>query len=47
MNVECTNEALSELETIFRYNDAILRNLTIRRDAAITERSPMAEEENK
>lgn len=47
MNIECSNAALSELETIFRYNDAILRNLTIRRDEAITERSPMAEEENK
>jgi small subunit ribosomal protein S6 len=41
MNVECTQEALDELTTNFRYNDAILRNLVIRCDAAITEVSPI------
>jgi small subunit ribosomal protein S6 len=39
MNVECTDEALEELATNFRYNDAILRNLVIREDEAITEES--------
>ncbi|MDQ2075953.1 30S ribosomal protein S6 [Marinimicrobium sp. ABcell2] len=39
MNVECTDEALDELTTNFRYNDAILRNLVIREDEAITEES--------
>lgn len=39
MNVECTDTALAELEDIFRYNDAILRNLIIRMKEAITEDS--------
>ncbi|UZJ44287.1 30S ribosomal protein S6 [Marinimicrobium sp. C6131] len=41
MNVECTEEALEELTTNFRYNDAVLRNLVIREDEAITEESPI------
>ncbi len=39
MNVECSDAILDELTTNFRYNDAILRNLVIREDAAITEES--------
>jgi small subunit ribosomal protein S6 len=39
MNVECSDAVLEELTTAFRYNDAILRNLVIREDAAITEES--------
>jgi len=42
MNIECDREALEELENAFRFNDAVLRNLTIRRNAAVTEPSPMA-----
>ncbi len=42
MNVECTDEALDELTTNFRYNDAILRNMVIREDEAITEESFIA-----
>ena len=37
MNVECGNDVLGELTSIFRYNDAIIRNLVIKRDAAVTE----------
>lgn len=33
MNVECTKSALEELTTNFRYNDAVLRNMVIGRDA--------------
>ena len=47
MNVECGNEALAEIESAFRFNDAVLRNLIIRRKAAITEASPLAKEEEK
>ncbi len=36
MNVECTKEALEELELGFRFNDAVLRNLIITCDQAIT-----------
>lgn len=41
MNVECTEAALEELNHTFRFNDAILRNLIIRKDKAITEPSVM------
>lgn len=49
MNVECTEEALEELTTNFRYNDAVLRNMVIRADEAVTEESPImkAEKENR
>lgn len=42
MNVECTGEALAELESLFKFNDAVLRNLVIRRSEAITESSSLA-----
>jgi len=41
MNIECDSETLAELEGAFRFNDAVLRHLTIRRQAAITEQSLM------
>lgn len=40
-NIECNGETLAELEELFRYNDAIIRSLVIRRDEAITEDSPL------
>jgi ribosomal protein S6 len=45
MNVECSGAALAELEDNFRYNDAVIRNLVIRRDAAVTEQSEMLKAE--
>lgn len=42
MNVECGQTTLDELEELFRYNDAIIRNLIIRRDEAITDESLLA-----
>ena len=47
MNIECDQATLDELENGFRFNDAVLRNLVIRRKAAITEPSPMAQSEDK
>lgn len=47
MNIECNQTALDELENAFRYNDAVLRNLVIRRDTAISEVSPMMKEEQR
>ena len=41
MNVECSQETLDELENMFRYNDAVLRNMMIRRKEAVTEVSPI------
>ncbi|MDF0534758.1 30S ribosomal protein S6 [Shewanella yunxiaonensis] len=42
LNVETTAESIEELETAFRFNDAVLRSLVMRTKAAITEVSPMA-----
>jgi len=50
MNIECTKPVLDELIDAFRFSDAILRHLVIRRDEAITEPSPLArapEEDNR
>ena len=41
MNVETTDKVVAELEDIFRYNDAVLRNLILRLDEAVTEDSPI------
>ena len=41
INIECGNEALTELETGFRFNDAVLRHLTVLRDKADTTPSVM------
>jgi small subunit ribosomal protein S6 len=41
MNIECGTDALNELESAFRFNDAVLRNLIISRDEAVTEASPL------
>lgn len=42
MNIECGQEALDELVGAFRFNDAVLRYLVIKRDKAVTDMSPMA-----
>ncbi len=39
MNVEASLEAMDELTTIFRYNDAVIRNLVIKMDEAETSES--------
>ena len=48
LHVECSGKALAELEDNFRYNDAVIRNLVIRRDEAVTGQSEMLKaEENR
>ena len=44
MNIECSKEILDELESAFRFNDAVLRHLTLTCKAAITEKSAMMAE---
>jgi small subunit ribosomal protein S6 len=44
MNIECSNEALDELESAFRFNDAVLRHLTLSCKTAETEKSAMMKE---
>jgi small subunit ribosomal protein S6 len=45
MNIECTDEALEELTTNFRYNDAVLRNLVVRTDEVVTGESAIMKAE--
>ncbi len=45
MNVEANQEAIDELTTNFRFNDAVIRNLVIRMDEAVTAESPIMKAE--
>ena len=45
MNIECDGETLNELEHSFKFNDAVLRHLTVKMKAAVTTPSPMMKEE--
>ena len=42
LNIEANDEAMRELASAFRFSDAVLRNLIIKRDEAITEPSVIA-----
>lgn len=42
LNIECSDAIRAELEEAFRYNDAVIRSLIIRRDEAIVEESILA-----
>ena len=41
MNIECGKDVLDELESIFRFNDAVLRHLTLTMKGPVTEKSAM------
>jgi small subunit ribosomal protein S6 len=45
MNIECDKDVVAELDNSFYYNDAVLRNMIMQRDAAVTEESPMMRRE--
>jgi len=45
LNIECDNETLLELEHAFKFNDAVLRHLTVSMDEAVSAPSPMMREE--
>ncbi|ESQ12554.1 MAG: hypothetical protein N838_16650, partial [Thiohalocapsa sp. PB-PSB1] len=45
MNIECDQEAVDELESAFRFNDAVLRNLILKRERAISDPSPLLKDE--
>ena len=44
LNIECDQDVRNDLESAFRFNDAVIRNLIMKRDEAITEMSPLAKE---
>ena len=41
MNIECGAAVLAELQSGFRFNDAVLRHLIVSREGAVTEMSPI------
>ena len=49
MNIECDGKTLTELSSMFKFSDAVIRNLVIRKSRAIIEPSPLAKskEENR
>lgn len=46
MNIECDDEALKELESLFRFNDAVIRNLIVSMKRPVTEPSPLAKNQD-
>jgi small subunit ribosomal protein S6 len=46
MNIECSQNVLTELSSTFRFNDAVLRHLVIHREAADTEMSPIMKQKD-
>ncbi len=44
LNIECSQTVLEELETAFKFNDAVLRHLTVKMKKAETAPSPMMKE---
>ena len=46
MNIECSAGVLKELETGFRFNDAVLRHLVMGREAPVTEMSPIMKQKD-
>ena len=47
MNVECSQDALDGMTSAFKFNDAVIRHLVIRRDSAETDPSPLAKSKEK
>jgi len=41
MNIECNADALQQLNDAFRYNDAVIRDLVIKRKKAVIDPSPL------
>ncbi len=42
LNVECNEAAREEIETAFKFNDAVIRSLILKRDEAVTDMSALA-----
>lgn len=47
LNIECNDEALNELKNAFKFNDAVLRHLILKREQAITASSPLNKKDAK
>ena len=46
MNIECGGESLKQLTDAFRFNDAVLRNLVIKKNKVVTQPSPLFKSDN-
>ena len=46
MNIECGGESLNQLTDAFRFNDAVLRNLVIKKNKIVTQPSPLFKSDN-
>ena len=46
MNIECGGESLNQLTDAFRFNDAVLRNLVIKKNKVVTQPSPLFKSDN-
>ena len=46
MNIECDGESLNQLTDAFQFNDAVLRNLVIKKNKAVTQPSPLFKSDN-
>ena len=46
MNIECGKEVIEELSSNFKFNDAVLRNMVLKRKNAITEKSSILTGDN-
>ena len=44
MNIECSLETLREIENIFRFNDAIIRSIVLKKDQPVTDTSHLMNE---
>lgn len=47
MNIECSLDVLNELESGFRFNDAVIRHMVLKRPGADTEQSPILKSKEK
>ncbi|ORU91827.1 MAG: 30S ribosomal protein S6 [Cycloclasticus sp. symbiont of Poecilosclerida sp. N] len=47
MNIECDQAVLGELEKAFKFNDAVIRSMVMRRDEASIETTPLAKSNEK
>jgi len=46
MNIECDAVILNELKSAFRYNDAVIRDMFLLRNEAVTEPSPLVKQKD-
>ena len=46
MNIECGGESLNQLTDAFRFSDAVLRDLVIKKNKAVTQPSPLFKSDN-